>query len=167
MKPQLAEALLESGVSWIFVGGKGGVGKTSTSAALAVELERENRSVLLISTDPAHNLSDTFAQQFSGEPSLVNGMSSLYAMEVDDSSLHNSSIKELVGLLRESSRSVFGGTLFGRSEEYPQSEQGNSENIDSLLEQLTSSVPGIDEALAFATMIETYLASPELPKSLG
>ncbi|GJQ13643.1 hypothetical protein GpartN1_g5434.t1 [Galdieria partita] len=154
MKPYLSDALLESGVSWIFVGGKGGVGKTSTSAALAVELARRNRSVLLISTDPAHNLSDTFAQQFSGEPTLVNGVPCLYAMEVDNSSLQNSSIKELVGILRDSSRTVFGGTLFGRSEGFSQNEQDGSDDIDSTLEKLTSSVPGIDEALAFATMIE-------------
>lgn len=154
MKQRLAQVLFESGVSWIFVGGKGGVGKTSTSAALAVELAKRNRSILLISTDPAHNLSDTFAQQFSGEPTVVTGVPTLYAMEVDNSSLQNSNIKELLGLLRDSGRSVLGGSLFGRSQDFSQGEQAHSEDADSLLEKLSSSVPGIDEALAFATMIE-------------
>lgn len=151
---RLVDVLLQSEVSWIFVGGKGGVGKTSTSASLAVELARKDKSVLLISTDPAHNLSDTFAQQLSGEPTRIDGVPKLYAMEVDSSSLNNQSIKQLVGLLRDSGRQVFGQTLFGSSGDSSQNEQQSAEDMESLLEKLSSSVPGIDEALAFATMIE-------------
>jgi len=46
----------------IFVGGKGGVGKTSISSALAVELasspQYSDLNVLIVSTDPAHSLGD-------------------------------------------------------------------------------------------------------------
>ena len=44
----------------IFVGGKGGVGKTTTAGALALMAGERGRSTLLVSTDPAHSLGDIF-----------------------------------------------------------------------------------------------------------
>ena len=49
------------GPSILFVGGKGGVGKSTTAAALAVHLADAGEQVLLVSTDPAHSLGDLFA----------------------------------------------------------------------------------------------------------
>jgi arsenite/tail-anchored protein-transporting ATPase len=44
----------------VFFGGKGGVGKTTCSAAFALAASREGRRTLLVSTDPAHSTSDIF-----------------------------------------------------------------------------------------------------------
>lgn len=40
----------------LFIGGKGGVGKTATASAAALHQARQGRTVLVVSTDPAHNL---------------------------------------------------------------------------------------------------------------
>lgn len=55
----------------IFVGGKGGVGKTTSAAALAVYFARAGSKTLVISTDPAHNLGDAFAVALSHNPTRV------------------------------------------------------------------------------------------------
>lgn len=45
---------------YYFLGGKGGVGKTSCAASLAVKFADHGHPTIVISTDPAHSLSDSF-----------------------------------------------------------------------------------------------------------
>jgi arsenite/tail-anchored protein-transporting ATPase len=72
-------ALLEHQV--LFFGGKGGVGKTTCSAACALAASRAGRRVLLVSTDPAHSTSDVFETSIGGaERGLQPGLS---AVEID------------------------------------------------------------------------------------
>lgn len=47
---------------YVLVSGKGGVGKTSLAASLAVQYAAHGHATLLVSTDPAHSLSDSLAQ---------------------------------------------------------------------------------------------------------
>jgi hypothetical protein len=65
--PELSQSAFEelaSGTArkYVMISGKGGVGKTSLSASLAVKLAAAGHTTLVVSTDPAHSLSDSLAQ---------------------------------------------------------------------------------------------------------
>jgi arsenite-transporting ATPase len=57
----------------VFVGGKGGVGKTSIAAALALGRAGAGARVLLVSTDPAHNLGHLWDRPVGDEPVRLTG----------------------------------------------------------------------------------------------
>jgi arsenite-transporting ATPase len=120
-------------LQWIFVGGKGGVGKTTTSCCLSLQLSKSRKKVLIVSTDPAHNLSDAFAQKFSKDPTAVNGYDNLFCMEIDPEVDMGDEIGEALGA---------GGA------------DGAAGGMASLFQDLTQAVPGIDEAMSFAELMK-------------
>lgn len=67
------------------LGGKGGVGKTSCAASLAVRFANDGHPTLVVSTDPAHSLSDSFAQDLTGGSLVqVEGPDApLFALEIN------------------------------------------------------------------------------------
>ena len=119
----------------IIFGGKGGVGKTSCAIATALALS-ENFKTLLISTDPAHSVSDCLEQKIGFKVTEVLGTSNLSAIEVvADEALSifiNEHKKELKKLLDTSTNL-------------------DEEDVD---EMLTLSIPGIDEVMSFKTIID-------------
>lgn len=65
----------------LFVGGKGGVGKTTTAAALALSFAESGERCLLVSTDPAHSLGDLFDARIGNRE--VELLPNLHALEID------------------------------------------------------------------------------------
>ena len=85
----------------IFVGGKGGVGKTTCAASVALMHSKKNK-VLLVSTDPAHSTSDLFNIKIKQRDELYNYSESLDIMEIDgekEAKLYLSEIKKQCNLM--------------------------------------------------------------------
>ncbi len=63
--------------------GKGGVGKSTTSAITSVHLSRNSHDILLVSMDPAHNQNDIFERNFSEKPRQVADHLAVKEVNVD------------------------------------------------------------------------------------
>ena len=84
----------------LFFTGKGGVGKTTTSAATAIVLADSGKRVLLVSTDPASNLDEVLGLALSAEPAQVPGVPGLFALNVDPVEAAAAYREQLVGPYR-------------------------------------------------------------------
>ena len=131
---------------YIFLGGKGGVGKTSSSCSLALKLSELDRKILLISTDPAHNLSDAFGQKFNNNPQKVNNTDNLYCLEIDPE-------VSLEKLLEKDSNNI---TLTELSVDNSIDKNKNPSNSKKL-KKLLSACPGIDEAVTFLMLVKNKI----------
>jgi len=67
----------------LFFTGKGGVGKTSSSCATAVDLARRGNKVLLVSTDPASNIDEVFGCEIAMTPTAIAEIPGLFGLNVD------------------------------------------------------------------------------------
>ena len=130
---------------FVICGGKGGVGKTTSSSALAVAMAGAGRNVALISTDPAHSLGDALDMNIAGG-NLIDcpliGMpptsGSLSVMEVDPSAAlgqFKTLIDDLIGSSDDSDGNGMRSTLSGLGEIF-----------DTL-------PPGTDEVVALAKVV--------------
>ena len=119
----------------ILFGGKGGVGKTSCATATAIELSKTCKT-LIISTDPAHSVSDCLGQQIGNGIHQVKDVENLAATEIIAEQAYSDFKKENEEELKE---------LFKTSTNL------DDEDINDLLRL---SLPGIDEVMSLKTIID-------------
>lgn len=133
LEPTLESIVSQDTLKWIFVGGKGGVGKTTTSSLIAVQLAlaHPDDEFLLISTDPAHNLSDAFCQKFGKDARKVEGLSNLLCMEIDPEA-----------------------AMLDMQQQAQQYYNDPNDPLKLMMSDMTGSIPGIDEALSFMEVLK-------------
>jgi len=118
-------------VKFIFFSGKGGVGKSTMSCATAIWLAKKGYKTLLVTTDPAPNLSDIFGQAIGHRIAAIDGLENLHAIEIDPDTASDEYRERIVGPLRE---------LL------------DEKNLQVIKEQLNS--PCVEEVAAFDKFIE-------------
>lgn len=79
--------------------GKGGVGKTTMSAATALAAARAGHRTLLLSTDPAHSVADVLGTDVGSDPMPVVGVDRLWTAQVDTLIRFEQSWSEIRGYL--------------------------------------------------------------------
>ncbi|AOV07257.1 ArsA family ATPase [Sporosarcina ureilytica] len=120
----------------LFVGGKGGVGKSTSAAAIALKSAQEGYKTLLISTDPAHNVGDIFETKIGGKTTEVS--KNLYALEIDPELETENYIKSV----KENIKGVVKSAMM--------------EEVHRQLDTAKAS-PGADEAALFDRLINIIL----------
>ena len=132
---------------YVLYGGKGGVGKTTMAAATALASARGDIRTLVVSTDPAHSLSDTLETEIPAEPTRIREPIPLFAAEIDpDDALDaGGPLGDLGGLDGDSEGLGGFGKLFGDGEdgENPLGDLFGGE-----------AMPGADEAAAMRQLLQ-------------
>ena len=122
----------------VFFGGKGGVGKTTCAAATALHLSERGRKTLILSTDPAHSLSDSFGIHIGNKITPLKD--NLYGLEIDSGELLKEFMKENEITITEI---VDRGTYL---------------DADDILKMLSLSLPGMDEYMVILKIRELMKA---------
>ncbi len=136
-REQSPSFLTDEGLRFLMFGGKGGVGKTTAAAATALHWAHSMPGrVLLISTDPAHSLSDSLEQPIGDEITPIQGEPNLFALAID-AGKRLRAFKERYGSVIETI--VERGTYF------------DQEDIQQFL---ALSLPGMDELMAMIEIAE-------------
>lgn len=120
---------------YIMYGGKGGLGKTTFSAATAYYLAKKGKRVLVFSVDPQASLSDIFEKDLFGKGN-IEIMPNLYACEVDA----DQRIKDYQQDIREKILSMYG------MKEIP-------EEIESYI-KASSAEPAMEESAIFDAVVD-------------
>jgi len=128
--------LKEDALKLILFGGKGGVGKTTCASSAGLYLAKEGKRVLVVSTDPAHSLSDSLGQKIGDEIKEVKSARNLSALEIDaQKALSQFKVKYELEIKK----------IFDTSTYLDQ------EDIDSIF---ALPIPGIDEVMGFKTIVD-------------
>jgi arsenite-transporting ATPase len=112
---------------YVLYGGKGGVGKTTCAAATALASAADGTRTLVVSTDPAHSLSDTLGVDIPAHPSRIREDVPLWAVEIDPDAAMEEGVfaaqqgegpmGDIAGMLGEGGmESLLGGTMPGADE---------------------------------------------------
>ncbi len=138
MTNKTPEFLQNENLRLILFGGKGGVGKTTMAAMTALhlaEISRGRKKILIISTDPAHSLSDSLGIQIGDHITAVAGpTSNLFAHELDAAQLMNHFKEKNQEVIRKLAER---GTYFDQ---------------EDIADFLDLSLPGMDEVMAIIEM---------------
>ena len=143
------DAAMPTGIDapeYVLYGGKGGVGKTTMAAATALASARDGTATLVVSTDPAHSLSDTLDAAVPPEPAQIREDVPLYAAEIDpEDALADGPFGGATGESAAGSNPLAG--LLGEDAANP----------------LGGSMPGSDEAAALRLLLE-YMDDPRFER---
>ena len=138
-------------------GGKGGVGKTTSSASWALSLCEAGFRTLVVSTDPAHSLGDALQEKLTGIPKQLDTSflsagsgGSLWAMEIDPQ-MALAEFKEIVDASMGSDSSSGGGSGGGMlgSMGLPDVQK----DLADILGGVSDPPPGTDEIVALTKLI--------------
>ncbi|WP_050033032.1 ArsA family ATPase [Halorubrum halophilum] len=147
---------------YVLYGGKGGVGKTTMAAATGLASAAGGVNTLVVSTDPAHSLSDTYETEIPAEPSRIREDIPLYAAEIDpddamDEGMFGADGDPLGGMGEMGD--AMGGMMGGADGPAGDAEDGEA-GLGSLL---GGTMPGADEAAAMRQLLE-YLDDPRFDR---